>query len=1003
MKPQAHILAGGILCLFTWSQATSQELIDPGTITVEAGSTYDESGTFDAENLLDGETEEGNRDTHLGTHWLPLEGTFTETVTFDLGAAYDLAQLKILNTSNSGWNDSETDTFTLSLSKDEGATFSDPSDPIALKDFSEGFQRVLVLESGVTNVQLVVTNDQANDQGTTDARVGLNEVQFYSGVDTDTDGMIDSWETAQFGDLSRDGTEDEDLPKPDGLTNKQEHDLETNPKVADTDEDTLTDGDEVNIFDTNPLVAEVIGGDLIDREDVTAEAGSTFDASGTFDASNLLDGETDEGNRDAHLGTHWLALEGTFTETVTFDLGSNYNLSGVRILNTSNSGWNDSETDTFTIATSTDGETFSDPSAAITALDFSAGVQAVPFAAENITHVRLTVTNDNADDQETDDVRVGLNEVEFLGVPGPSPGILIDPATIVAEAGSTYNDSGVFDVSNLLDGELDEGNRDGHLGTHWIALEGTFTEVVTFDLGQAYDLTRINILNTSNSGWNDSETDRFTIATSTDGGGSFSDPGEEIELQDFSEGFQEVPLVKSGVTHVRLEVTNDDLDDQDSNDVRVGLNEVMFFQDPGADSDGDGMLDVWEIANFGDLTRVGTEDEDVPAPDGLTNKQEHDKRTDPKNPDSDGDLLTDGDEVNTHMTNPNNSDSDDDGLSDGAEVVTHMSNPNSDDSDGDGLSDGDEVNTIGTSPILADSDGDGQDDGFEVALGSDPKDPASKPDVVVSTARFTSADDEALDFEGEFLYAVNASTSGEAGQVGDAFFTADDATDGFTLDAVNDASPWGEPMEFGDGDDNDNLEEVMNGIRWTGRPGGVVLTMENLEPGRRYKLQTLHAEKCCDRGWDTFINGTRVLRDFNAGRLQLEDLENPGGNAGTDSGAVVSIEFIATSSTLVVELNGTDVPFPDGNAILNGVTLEALSASVPFQITSVTRDSAEVTLTWKSSPNGEYSVEYKSSLADADWQELDDGVPSEGGETSFTDDEPARVGAGVGWYRIRKN
>ena len=84
--------------------------------------------------------------------------------------------------------------------------------------------------------------------------------------------------------------------------------------------------------------------------------------------------------------------------------------------------------------------------------------------------------------------------------------------------------------------------------------------------------------------------------------------------------------------------------------------------------------------------------------------------------------------------------------------------------------------------------------------------------------------------------------------------------------------------------------------------------MENLEPGRRYKLQTLHAEKCCDRGWDTFINGARVLRNFNAGRLQLGDLENVGGNAGTDSGAVVAIEFVATSSTLVAELNGTDVP-----------------------------------------------------------------------------------------------
>ena len=81
---------------------------------------------------------------------------------------------------------------------------------------------MLVLESGVTNVQLVVTNDQANDQGTTNARVGLNEVQFYSGVDSDSDGMIDGWEMAQFGDLARDGTEDEDLPKPDGLTNKEE-------------------------------------------------------------------------------------------------------------------------------------------------------------------------------------------------------------------------------------------------------------------------------------------------------------------------------------------------------------------------------------------------------------------------------------------------------------------------------------------------------------------------------------------------------------------------------------------------------------------------------------------------------------------------------------------------------------------------------------------------------------------------------------------------------------
>ncbi|MGK0185618.1 MAG: hypothetical protein ACI9R3_001396 [Verrucomicrobiales bacterium] len=999
MNPRAKFLLGGMFCLVPWSLTSSQELIDSSTISVEAGSVFDDSGTFDAENLLDEEVEEGARDAHLGTHWIAAEGTFTDTVTFDLGAAYDLAQLRILNTSNSGWNDSETDTFTVALSTDDGATYSDPSEPIRLLDFSEGEQTVVILESGITNVQLEVTNEDLDDQGTNDVRVGLNEVQFFSGVDSDDDGMLDAWEEAQFGDLSKDGTEDEDLPKPDGLTNKEEHDIGTNPKVSDTDEDTLTDGDEVNIFGTNPLVAEVNDGEEIDSGEVTAVAGSVFNDSGTFDASNLLDGETNEGNRDAHLGTHWIAAEGMFTETVTFDLGSNYDLTGLDILNTSNSGWNDSETDTFTIATSTDGENFSDPSAAITAVDFSEGTQSIPFAVENITHVRLVVSNDDADDQESDDVRVGLNEVQFLGNPGPAPGILIDPETITAEADSTYNDSGTFDASNLLDGETNEGNQDAHQGTHWIALDGTYTEIVTFDLGGSYDLTKLSILNTSNSGWNDSETDRFTVATSGDGGGSFSAPGDEIELQDFLEGAQEVPLGISGVTHVRLEVTNDNLEA----DARVGLNEVMFFQNPAADSDGDGMIDSWELEHFGDLTRDGTEDEDEPAPDGLTNKQEHDKRTDPKDPDSDDDMLTDGDEVNTYMTNPNASDTDGDTLSDGAEVLTHMSNPTLFDSDGDSLSDGDEVNIYNTRPDVADSDGDGQDDGFEIALGSDPNSAASKADVVVTTAVFTGADDEGLDFEGEFLYAVNASSLGEAGQVGDAYFTDELSTDGYTIDAVNDIPAWGGEMDFGDGDDNDNLEMVMSGIRWSPAPTGVLLTMENLEPGRRYKLQTLHAERCCDRGWNTFINGARVVRDFNAGRLQLGDLDNPAGDAGGESGAVVAIEFIATSATLEVELNGADVPFADGNAILNGVTLEVLSSSIPFAISSIVKDSGEVTLTWNSSPGREYAVEYKDDLAAAVWQELDDGVVSEGAETAFTDDAPARTGAAIGWYRVRIN
>jgi len=95
--------------------------------------------------------------------------------------------------------------------------------------------------------------------------------------------------------------------------------------------------------------------------------------------------------------------------------------------------------------------------------------------------------------------------------------------------------------------------------------------------------------------------------------------------------------------------------------------------------------------------------------------------------DTDGDGLSDGDEVNTYLTDPNESDTDGDGLSDGDEVNTYGTDPNNSDMDGDDLSDGDEVNTYGTDPNDSDTDGDGFNDGEEVRKGYDPKDPFSNP------------------------------------------------------------------------------------------------------------------------------------------------------------------------------------------------------------------------------------------------------------------------------------
>lgn len=103
--------------------------------------------------------------------------------------------------------------------------------------------------------------------------------------------------------------------------------------------------------------------------------------------------------------------------------------------------------------------------------------------------------------------------------------------------------------------------------------------------------------------------------------------------------------------------------------------------------------------------------------DGLSNTQEATIGTDPENPDTDGDGLTDGEEVLTIGTNPLNRDS-----------------------DGDLLDDGEEVNEYGTDPTRADTDGDGVLDSTEILNGTDPNatPPATATPILTATATETA-------------------------------------------------------------------------------------------------------------------------------------------------------------------------------------------------------------------------------------------------------------------------
>jgi hypothetical protein len=171
----------------------------------------------------------------------------------------------------------------------------------------------------------------------------------------------------------------------------------------------------------------------------------------------------------------------------------------------------------------------------------------------------------------------------------------------------------------------------------------------------------------------------------------------------------------------------------------TALQEAEIGTDPLADdTDGDDLTDDQELKGS-DPTSADTDG------DGLTDGRESELGTDPTIVDSDGDGLddtseadgstdpttadTDGDGLDDGIegdgpSDPTVSDTDNDGLTDGHEVELGT-DPNEVDTDGDGLTDGDEEREHSFDPLVADMDDDGLDDGKELELGLN----AYSPDI----------------------------------------------------------------------------------------------------------------------------------------------------------------------------------------------------------------------------------------------------------------------------------
>ncbi|MDQ2949253.1 MAG: hypothetical protein M3Y27_25495, partial [Acidobacteriota bacterium] len=105
---------------------------------------------------------------------------------------------------------------------------------------------------------------------------------------------------------------------------------------------------------------------------------------------------------------------------------------------------------------------------------------------------------------------------------------------------------------------------------------------------------------------------------------------------------------------------------QATNDGATGIAKVEVKLTGGSHG---GIPDDWAIAHGLDPLDP-TMPADDPDRDGLSNLDEYLNGTDPHNPDTDGDGLTDGDEVNKYKTNPLLADTDGDGIPDGVEITT---------------------------------------------------------------------------------------------------------------------------------------------------------------------------------------------------------------------------------------------------------------------------------------------------------------------------------------------
>jgi hypothetical protein len=436
---------------------------------------------------------------------------------------------------------------------------------------------------------------------------------------------------------------------------------------------------------------------------------------------------------------------------------------------------------------------------------------------------------------------------------------------------------------------------------------------------------------------------------------------------------------------------------------------------PDNDSDNDGLPDLWEEQFFDNLDQIAAGDPDS---DGLDNASEFETGTNPNVADTDEDGYSDSVESGTGKwvsaddtgTNPLKADSDNDGLLDGVENPDLAydpdnpedqpgSDPNLKDTDDDTVSDGQEI-AKGRDPSTAQAvprgyvqDFDGFPDGT-TDLGDGSVIAGAAAEVVDGRLQLTK-DGQGLGFSSFTIPAIGNSANGWTITFDYELFdgpAANDPADGFSINYGN--------FNLGELGRAEEGMETIAGV--TDNLSFEIDTWRNgdAEQGVNIAEQTDGIKNDVE-----FTNGV-ILDDGQRVEGTVEISYNPatgasfkteGLNTNADFEDAVLTTFVgddAFNFGISARVGGANEDVFIDNFVLSLGTLGA-----PFQITEVTRDGTEVNLTWASKPNRIYLIERSEDMEnDADdsnrdgvvgfWEEVDDGVESEGDTTTFTDEVP---------------